>query len=187
MGIRSSKEPNYLVLEDFGNIQIRLYSPLIVAETVITAAYKEAGSIGFNRLAGYIFGGNRQKQELAMTTPVIRESLAQKLDMTIPVLQAAEANHWTMSFIMPAGYDLNSLPEPLDPLVKLKAIPEKKIATLQYSGLLNENRIAEHMQMLSDWLTAKGINPLSMPRSAAYDPPWTIPALRRNEIHIEIE
>ena len=91
-----------------------------------------------------------------------------------------------MAFVMPAEYGLETLPEPIDPMVIIKPIASKKVAVLSYSGVLNVERIIEKSQALSAWLATNHYTPLSLARSAAYDPPWTIPALRRNEIHIDI-
>ncbi len=191
VGIRSSQEAPYTVVSNFDDIEIRLYPPLVVAETEVEADYSTSGGIGFNRLAGYIFGNNIQKEKMAMTTPVYREKVSQdsgeKIAMTAPVLQEQVADKWIMTFVMPSGYNLSNLPPPVDDKVILKEIPAKKVAVLRYSGSLTIERIAEKSQALSDWLTQHQYKPLSKARSAAYDPPWTLPPLRRNEVHIEIE
>lgn len=187
MGIRSSEEAPYTLVSDFGDIQIRLYPSILLAETEIEADYAASGGIGFNRLAGYIFGNNIQKQKMAMTTPVFRENSSQKIEMTAPVIQQQIDNKWLMSFVMPSGYTLSNLPTPLDEKVIIKEIQAQKVAVLRYSGSLTAERIAEKSQALSDWLTERQYRQLSKPRSAAYDPPWTLPMLRRNEVHIEIE
>lgn len=187
MGVRNSKEAGYRALSDDGNIQIRLYQPMLVAETEIEADYSQAGKIGFNRLAGYIFGGNERKQEIAMTTPVFRTAVGPNETLHTAIQSTSEINHWIMSFVMPAKFALKTLPQPSDSLVMLKSIPAKKVATLRYSGSLNQARIIEYSQILIAWLDERDIKRLSSPKSAAYDPPWTIPSLRRNEIHIDIE
>lgn len=187
MGIRDTPEPQYQVLLRNGEFEIRAYPSLLVAETLVAADYQEAGSIGFKRLAGYIFGGNTSRENMAMTTPVIREANSEDIAMTAPVLQQTEGLQWRMSFVMPAGYRLETLPIPLDANVVLKALPAKKIAALRYSGSLSESAIACNSQKLLDWLTQQSLKPTSPTRSAAYDPPWTIPLLRRNEIHVDIQ
>lgn len=187
IGIRSSAEPQYQLLSEYGEIQIRQYPPLLIAKTLIDADYAQAGNIGFNRLAGYIFGGNQQKQQMVMTAPVFRENLGEQIAMTAPVLQQAIDNKWTMAFVMPAGYSLETLPTPVDPQVTIKALPAKKVAVLRYSGSLNLKKINEKSRLLMAWIEQQHLTPLSAARSAAYDPPWTLPALRRNEIHIDIE
>jgi hypothetical protein len=187
MGIRSTLEPKYQVLQQEGEFEIRSYPSLLIAETLVENDYKEAGSIGFKRLAGYIFGGNTRQEQMAMTTPVIREANNEKIAMTAPVLQQNEGRHWRMSFVMPTGYSLDTLPIPLDANVTLKQLPVKKVAVLQYSGSLNEGIIFQNSQKLLNWLNHRSLRPISSARSAAYDPPWTLPMLRRNEIHIDVE
>jgi len=86
-GVRTSEEAPFTVLLENGDIQIRQYKKLLVAETVIDADYANSGSIGFNRLAGYIFGNNISQDKIAMTTPVFREQDSEKITMTAPVLQ----------------------------------------------------------------------------------------------------
>lgn len=187
IGVRTSEEAPYAVLLQDGDIQIREYESILVAETVIDADYASSGSIGFNRLAGYIFGGNIKQQKITMTTPVLKEQESEKIAMTAPVLQQQSGDRWIMSFVMPSNYTLLTLPKPVDPLVNIKQVPGKKVAVLGYSGSLNEQRIAEKTDDLTAWLTQKQYKMLSKARSAAYDPPWTLPFLRRNEIHIDIE
>lgn len=188
MGIRHSEEPHYQLLADHGDIQVRSYPPLLLAETVIHEAdYGRAGGIGFNRLARYIFGGNVSRQQMPMTTPVLREPAGEQIAMTAPVLQQTSNAGWVMSFVMPAGYELASLPAPLDQEVTLRAIPARKVAVLRYAGKLTAERIVAKSQALQGWLMQHQYQIVSAPRSAAYDPPWTLPALRRNEIHIDIE
>ncbi len=187
VGIRNTQAAAYTVQFEDGEIQIRAYAPMIIAETTIDADYANSGSIGFQRLAGYIFGNNRSQQKMAMTTPVFREASHEKIAMTAPVLQEANGEQWLMSFVMPAGYKLEDLPEPIDPLVQIKPVAGKKVAVLSYSGSLSEARIAKKAEQLTRWLEENHYQILSPARSAAYDPPWTIPALRHNEVHIDVE
>jgi effector-binding domain-containing protein len=187
VGIRNTEQAAYEVIFRQDEVEIRNYKELIIAETEIDGDYNNSGSIGFNRLAGYIFGRNIQKQQIPMTSPVYREAVSEKIAMTAPVIQQKTNQKWSMAFVMPAEYSLETLPEPLDPMVVIKQIPSKKVAVLVYSGSLNAERITDKSQQLLSWLKANQYTPLSIARSAAYDPPWTIPALRRNEIHIDID
>lgn len=187
VGVRNSPEAAYTILVKEEDIEIRQYEPMLIAETLIEADYANSGSIGFNRLAGYIFGNNRQQEKIAMTAPVYRESQGEKIAMTAPVLQQKVSDQWLMAFVMPPQYSLNNLPEPLDPLINIKLVAAKKVAVIRYSGSLSEEIIKEKAHQLNAWLLQKSYKILSTARSAAYDPPWTIPALRRNEVHIDIE
>jgi len=186
-GIRSADEPNYQVLNDYGHIQIRQYPVLDVAQTEVTADYKNSSSQGFQRLAGYIFGNNKKQQKIAMTAPVIQEQEAETMAMTAPVIQQKSGAVWLMAFVLPADYSVSTAPAPLNSAVLIKEIPGKKVAVIRYSGSLSEQGIEEKSKELYNWLSKQGYRAISPSRSAAYDPPWTLPFLRRNEVHIDIE
>ena len=186
-GIRSAEEAPHEVLAEDGEIQIRRYRAAIVAETAVDGEYDETGSTAFNRLGGYIFGNNKKRQEIAMTTPVVREEASEEIAMTVPVLQERSGRSWTMTFVMPAEYSLETLPEPLDPAVKLRKQPPRTVATIRYSGPIREERIDEKAAELRAWLKENGYTAASSSRSAGYDPPWTLSFLRRNEVHIDVE
>jgi hypothetical protein len=186
-GIRSADEPHFQVLKNEGVMQIRHYPSLVVAQTEVNADYKKASGLAFQRLAGYIFGNNKKQQSITMTVPVIQQQQAEKLSMTVPVMQQKLGAVWLMTFILPQGYTLSTAPEPLDSAVLIHELPDKKVATIRYSGSLTEQGIEEKSAELIDWLTQQHYQAISPPRSAAYDPPWTLPFLRRNEVHIDIE
>jgi hypothetical protein len=171
VGIRTTEEAPYKVLTKDGRMEVRQYESLIVAETVVEANYERSGNIAFRRLGGYIFGDNQQEQKVAMTAPVLQE----------PV----EGN-WTMTFVMPADHTMQTLPDPTDSNVVLKTEPPRKVASIRYSGVMTEKRMKEQAEALQAWLDEQGYEVVSAPRSAAYDPPWTAPMMRRNEVHIDV-
>lgn len=186
-GIRTADQPSYQVLNEVSNIQIRHYPELLVAETEIADDYKNASNQGFQKLAGYIFGNNQKQQSLAMTVPVIQEPQTETLAMTAPVIQQKSEDRWLMAFVLPKGYSVTTAPIPNDKAVTIKELPAKKVAVIQYTGSLCESGIAKNADILTTWLNQQGFKALSPARSAAYDPPWTLPFLRHNEVHIDIE
>ena len=187
VGIRSASEPKYQILVDSDKIEIRQYPPMVVAQTVVNTDYKDSSSQGFNRLAGYIFGNNKNEQKMSMTAPVFQEQEFAIMDMMVPVMQQKTQKVWLMAFVLPQNYTVSSAPTPLDSAVLIKEIPSKKVAVIKYSGSLSEHGIEEKSEELKHWLFKKGYKPISTSRSAAYDPPWTLTFLRRNEVHIDIE
>ena len=187
LGKRTANEPLFKVLKEDGDIEIRQYGEMIVAETVVEGSYGQTSGAAFSRLAGYIFGKNRAKQKIAMTAPVLQEAVSEKISMTAPVMQEKKGNAWVMSFVMPEGSTLEALPVPLDPAVKQRVIPGKKVGVIRYSGLHSENNLRNYAEKLTVWIEKQGSRVLSGPRAASYDPPWTIPFLRRNEVHIDSE
>lgn len=187
VGIRQSEQPDFHTLFAEGPFELRLYPELLIAETTISGDYKTSSDQSFRRLAGFIFGNNTRKENVAMTTPVYQETASESIAMTIPVFQEADSQAWRMSFIMPRNYQLDTLPQPLDSSIDIKKLHPRKVAVMTYSGSLNQDSINDHATQLIAWLSTRSINMISKPKSAAYDPPWTIPNLRHNEIHIDVE
>jgi hypothetical protein len=190
-GIRTSEEASYLVSAKYGNVEIREYGEFVVIETDVEASYDEAGSIAFKKLFGYISGENGSQSKIAMTAPVMsREESAlegEKVAMTTPVIGEKQGQGWRYSFVLPANYTLENAPVPSNPEVKLTVIPRKKVAVIRYSGPWKEEAMREKAEELTEWIRANNLERLSTPRSAGYDPPWTLPFLRRNEIMIDVK
>ncbi len=183
VGIRTSKTPTYTVLSQEGQIEIRQYGDSVIAETSVEGGYEEGGDTAFSRLGGYIFGGNKERRSISMTAPVYQEPATDNISGS----EGNAEDVWTMSFVMPEDQTLETLPEPEDSLIFFKKVPGKKLAAIRYSGSLNKENIDYFTKILTEWLAQKNITTLSPARSAAFDPPWTIPLFRRNEIHIDIE
>ncbi len=189
-GVRSEETPKYEVVQSADNKQIRLYSPYILAQTVVQGDFSEAQSKAFRILAGYIFGGNEKKQNIAMTGPVVQGRVAEseKIAMTAPVTQTKSEQGWVMSFMMPSKYKLQDLPIPKNKNIVFVEIPERYIGAFQYSGFWSESINDQKAEELKKWLaTQSGYEINSGPQFAGYNPPWTLPFLRRNEIMFELK
>ena len=186
-GVMSVEEAGYEVVKNNDHIQIRQYKPLVVAQTEVDGNYKEASNQAFNRLFKYISGNNKKQQKISMTAPVIMDPKTEEIAMTAPVFQEKSDKRWLMQFVLPAQYTLATAPIPGDSSVNLKEIPSKKVAVLRYSGFLSEQSIAEKTKELNAWLDTEGFKIISPARSAGFDPPWALPFLRRNEVHIDVE
>ncbi len=185
----TTERPAFQSLEKSGEFELRLYTPMIVAETTVEGSLDRATNTGFRLIAGYIFGDNRTQagssgEKIAMTAPVTVEAASQKIDMTAPVLVQGDAERWHVSFVMPSRYRLATLPLPNNPRVTLREIPERKAAAISFSGYAGEAKVKTKTEALSAWMAARGLEPLGSPQLARYDPPWTLPFLRHNEILI---
>lgn len=180
------EEPEFSREEKEGDVEVRHYEPMVVASTTIEGTYREALNEGFRRLAGYIFGGNTPRERIAMTAPVSAREEGERLEMTAPVEAQKRGDRWTVSFVMPSGRDLEDLPRPLDERVQLHALGERRVAVLRFRGWATERSVRKHTSELIDWLVEKGLAPSGEPTIAQYNPPWTPPFLRRNEIWIEL-
>jgi len=160
---------------------------MIVAETYVEGSFDQASTAGFRLIAGYIFGDNRAQdgasgQKIAMTAPVTMETGSQKIDMTAPVTMEGGGGRWRIGFVMPSRYSIATLPTPNNARVTLREIPEQRTAAIVFSGFAGEGKVKAKTEALLAWMAARGLEPVSAPQLARYDPPWTLPFFRHNEI-----
>ena len=195
-GAMAIEEPSFEVIEKSGDIEIRQYRPFIVAETLVEGDMDAASGAGFRLIADYIFGNNQSRvasadkssEKIAMTAPVTIQpaTRSEKIAMTAPVTIASQGARWRVHFVMPGEYSLATLPIPRNPAVTLREVPGKRYAALVFSGLAGEEKVQEKARELQDWLKSRNLEFSATPQLARYNPPWTLPFLRRNEILIEI-
>lgn len=190
VGVRSgTEEPAFTEVARVGAVEIRTYGERIAAQTVVTGSSEAARNRGFQRLAGYIFGGNTARTSIAMTAPVAQagDGRSQSIAMTAPVAQGAVGqDRWTIQFFMPSEYTMASLPVPRDPAVVLAVVPAETYAVLRFSGLGSARAVAEKEAELDAALTGSGWAAAGDPVVWFYDPPWTLPPLRRNEVAVRV-
>lgn len=179
------EQAKYDLVESHGDIEIRDYTPMIVAEAEVTGERDEAINQGFRTIADYIFGNNASAKEVAMTTPVM-QSASEKIAMTAPVLQQGHGGGWKVRFVMPASYNMETLPKPNNDAVKLIEIESKRFAVIRFSGMSGNENLRKHKEKLKLFIEEKGLKPISTATYAFYNPPWTLPFLRRNEVMVEV-
>jgi hypothetical protein len=187
--VMATEEPQFSVLEKTPPFELRSYAPMILAEVKVEGDLEEASGQGFRLIAAYIFGQNQVSEKIAMTTPVAIEGQAPKsakIAMTTPVSIESNAGQWIVSFVMPAEYTMESLPKPLNSKVQLRQIPAVKRAVISFTGFYNANKVAERTMELEEWMRTKNLPAASAPKFARYNPPWTLPFMRRNEIMIDV-
>lgn len=183
------EQPGYTVILREGPIEFREYAAYRVAETIIedTASYTAAGNEGFRRLFRYISGGNRSQEKIAMTAPVEQAvNAGEKIAMTAPVEQAATGAGWRVAFVLPSQYSLDTAPVPTDPRVRLREVPARRVAVLQYSGRWSEQNFSERAAELEGALVGAGVTPLGPVQAAMYNGPFVPPFLRRNEVMVAV-
>ena len=105
--------------------------------------------------------------------------------MTAPVMQIG-FGFMEDCFVMPASYRLETLPAPNDNAVKLIALPPQRYAAIRFSGLATDDAIAAEKRVLFDTLAKHGVSTQGEAVLAFYNPPWTLPFLRRNEILVKV-
>ena len=187
-GIQSEEGPKYKVLNKEANFEIRKYEPYIVAETSVEGSYDESSGDAFRILAGYIFGKNKGNNKISMTSPVESKQEPSKIAMTSPVTMNQNGKSYTMSFSMPSKYTLKELPEPLDNRINFREVKEKFVAVHRFSWLSSKKKNDRKAKELRDWLKKSSNYTYQNTYSyAGYNPPWTIPFLRRNEVLIPLK
>ena len=182
------EEPQYTVIDRLQNgIEVREYGPRIAAETTVqTDNPDKARNEGFGLIAGYIFGKNKGKQSIAMTSPVEINSKGEAIAMTSPVEVNAASGPMTMRFFMPMSYSMETLPQPLDSRVKLVQLPTTRQAVLRFTGSTSEATVALKTKLLLGGLGSSKWKALGPTSAYFYNPPWTIPFLRTNEVMVEV-
>ena len=186
VGVRSgTEEPRYDVVQTVGALEIRAYGPRIAAETDAPGAEVAARSEGFRRIAAFIFGANQGSAKIAMTAPVATAP-AEKIAMTAPVATARTASGWTVRFFMPSEYTMETLPKPTDPRVRIVTVPGETYAVYRYSGSIGPTETATAHAELLRLLASTEWKPAGEVMDWFYDPPWTLPPLRRNEASVPV-
>jgi SOUL heme-binding protein len=192
VGIRGgTEEPPYTVVQQIPGAEIRRYGRRIAAETTVAAGEEAARYLGFRRLARYIFGANHAAAKIAMTAPVAQQPVSargEKIAMTAPVSQRAGGKgEWVIRFFMPADKTMESLPQPDDDTVKLVTVPEDTVAVRRFTGSRSPRAVAAETAELVQVLRDNGFEPAGSAGAWFYDPPWTVPMLRRNEIVVPVQ
>lgn len=193
------EEPPYDVVSADGDVEIRRYAPMLIAETEVAGDMDEASNKGFRLIADFIFGNNQtpdsdQQLKIAMTAPVTVEPQPTKIAMTAPVTAVpsgeepsmVSANKWRIHFVMPSQYTLATIPKPKNNAVQLREVPSQYFVVLKYSGLNTVSRVQQKTDDALTWAKRNALTPVGAPQLSRYDPPWTLPMFRRNEIMIEI-
>ncbi|NYT75651.1 heme-binding protein [Alcaligenaceae bacterium] len=200
----ATEEPKFKQLAQEDKFEVREYNAVVVAETVVQGDMDTASRDGFKLIANYIFGENHKgeglgqgaSEKIAMTAPVIAEpeTGSHAISMTAPLTTEAVgitqtmtfATCWRIQFFMPGQYTVASLPKPNNEAVVLREIPSSRYAVVLFSGMASTARIEIKTEELFHWMSVNRLIPAGAPKLARYDPPWTLPALRRNEIQIQI-
>lgn len=128
----------------------------------------------------------QQNEKPPMTAPVLQQQ-NEKISMTAPVLQQMERASWVIKFVMPSQYTIETLPKPINPAVKIVSIPMEYQVAIRFSGTPTTRLISAKTNELLDYIHQNHLQPVGNPLYAFYNPPWTLPFLRRNEVMFKIE
>ncbi len=183
---RATEEPRFDIVDKVGTIEIRAYGPRLAADVVVQGAEEDVRSDGFRLLADYIFGNNASRESIAMTAPVA-QARSEKIDMTAPVSQTRDATGgWRVRFFMPSKYTIATLPRPNNPAVQIVEVPGETMAVLRFSNSRSTEAIAKRNAELLAGLANSRWAPAGEPVTWLYDPPWTLPFFRRNEVAVPV-
>jgi len=188
--LMATEEPDFSILFKENNFELREYSPRIIAQVNKSGDFDGASSAGFRSLADFIFGNNainNSSEKISMTAPVIAEPSSIKIPMTAPVLAEEKNNQWLISFVMPKGYTLETIPKPLNTEITLINLPKEKLAVIVFSGLVRESVYDEKVNLLNTFIEKQGLKASGAVQIARYNPPWTLPFFRRNELMIKVD
>ena len=187
--LMATEEAEFTLIHKENNFEIREYSPRIIAQVSVSGNFNDASSAGFKSLADYIFGNNvinDKSQKIAMTAPVVAEPTSEKITMTAPVLAEGKNSEWLISFVMPKEYSMESLPKPNNSAVVLIERPKEKYAVVVFSGLVRESSYNEKATLLNEFIKIQGLSSVGSLLIARYNPPWTLPFFRRNELMVKV-
>ena len=172
MSTNKTEEQKYSIVREYRDFEIRFYPSATIATINSNAkTYRDLSGPGFQKLAGYIFGGNESNTKISMTTPVqmdINDTLS------------------TMSFVMPSGFTMENLPRPNDPGVKITNTSDEYVAVIRFSGYASDKDLKFYSEKLQKLLNENGITPHGNYRFLGYNPPYQFVG-RRNEIVVAVD
>lgn len=189
MNANAIETPDYTVVHTDGSVEYRQYEPYIVAETVVrdTASYRSSSNEGFMRLFRYITGANESQSDIAMTAPVQQAPASEEIDMTAPVQRNETEDGWRVAFMLPSKFSMDTAPIPTNEEISLRLIPGHLMAVIRYSGRWTERNFNRRKEELLQSLEEANVSTIGVVESAAYDAPYVLPFLRRNEVMIEVD
>ncbi|WP_228293141.1 SOUL family heme-binding protein [Psychrobacter sp. K31L] len=194
----ATEEPKYTVLSQVDDFELRRYDEQLVAQTWVSGDQDSASREGFKFLADYIFGNNTAptggSSKISMTAPVTMQpnskksdGESQKIAMTAPVNMQQDDGKWRVQFTMPSQYTMQTLPKPNNPNIMITEVPAQTYGVIKFSGLAGSKKVATKTEELQSWMQTENLNVTGEPELARYNPPWTLPFLRRNEVMIRYQ
>ncbi|MCD1144943.1 heme-binding protein [Kocuria sp. LUK] len=184
----------YSTVRRYPAFELRHYPEHVLAEVEVGGSFERAGNSAFDALFRYISDNNRERREIAMTAPVVQEQGgSRKIAMTAPVWQRSvsggeveTADAHVVAFVLPASLTAATAPVPADPAVRIRVEPAAHAAVLRYRGRWTRRSYERHRRRLEQEARAAGLVPAGAARFARFNPPFTPPFLRRNEVVLPV-
>jgi len=183
-----TEQQRYEVVRQEPDFELRRYPAHLVAEVEVDGSFEGAGNTAFRPLVAYIRGRNQANQSLAMTAPVLqrREDTDDAPAAVETVTTETSPGRYVVSFVMPEGSTRETLPDPGDAEVELRAVPEELAAVARYSGRWRSASYEQQTGQLLRAVNDAGLETTGPPRFARFDPPWTPWFRRRNEVIVPV-
>ena len=183
-----TEQQRYEVVQQGPGFELRRYPAHLVAEVEVNGSFEGAGNTAFRPLVAYIRGRNQASQSLAMTAPVLqrREDSDDTPAAVETVTTETSPGRYVVSFVMPEGSTRETLPDPGDAEVELRAVPEELAAVARYSGRWRSASYEQQTGQLLRAVNDAGLETTGPPRFARFDPPWTPWFRRRNEVVVPV-
>ena len=167
---RSVETPAYSVEQIDGNVELRSYPEMTLAQVTRTGTRRKSVQSGFSPLARYIFAKDRVGEKIAMTAPVVQKPMDDK---------------WTVSFILPSNVSAENAPKPSGD-VTLVTEPARLMATIRFSGVWSDRRFNEATNRLRRWIESNDFSINGQFEYGYYNDPFTPAFLRRNEVLVPV-
>lgn len=180
------EEAKYSVVYQDGSFEVRDYDAYLLAEVVVESTFEEAGSKAFRSLFKYISGKNLPQDEISMTAPVSQKRAGEEIAMTAPVSQRYTNNKYVISFMMPAKYTQQTIPQPSDPEVSIRYVSPQRMAVVKYSGFWSKSSYEKNRQSLDAWIVSQDLQVTGEHIWARYNAPFSLWFMRRNEIMLPV-
>lgn len=196
-----TEQQPYDVIRGYERFELRRYSEHLLAEVTVDGPFEAAGNRAFHHLFAHISGENRSNQTVSMTVPVVQSAGARKIALTAPGVQesvaAPETGEQTVThrvaFVLPEDFTLESTPQPINPLVILRAVLKREAAVIRFSGQWavgsgqwGETRHLKQLEYLRSVLPTAGLTETGGPRFVRFDPQYRPWFLRRNETILDV-
>ncbi len=189
-----TEQQPYRVVARHPGFELRRYPAHLAAEVLVEGAFDQVTRDAFRPLSAYLTGANRSRRRpgpglVQEAEPgLVQEAEPETIPMTAPVVQEEidRPGCWLVRFVLPAGFTPATLPEPADPRVRTREIPEQLAAAVRFSGRGTAAAFDRRATALGRAVTAARLHPVGAVRYARYDPPWRPWFLRRNEVVLPV-
>ena len=185
-GGKAAPEPAHRVVLKDDAIELREYDRYAVAWTTARGGFDEAVGTGFRRLFDYITGGNLPGSDIAMTAPVLTEPRRNARETPPSGLAGAGIEAWSTGFILPPGYTGETAPPPTGGDISVVDVEKSCVASIRFAGVLDNEAAEAARRALAGWIEERRLDHAGDWKAAGYNPPWTIPSLRRNEVLVTL-